>query len=139
MLLSITVSPGVKALALSCRGSAALVQMYGEAVYAAVVSRWREVPLEDREALAAAKALVRLMDAVGRAAGSRYYTFTGPLELGERVVYRPYVAPTSTATVEIRGRRVRVEVSDVGVRRKGRAKVELQAALARLAKALDCL
>lgn len=139
MLLSITVSPGVKSLALSCGGAAAFIQLYGEAVYAALVSRGREAPLDDREAVAAARALVRLMDMVGRASGSRYYTFTGPLEIGDHVVFRPYVAPTSTARVEIRGRKARFEVSEAGVRRRGRAKVDLQSALTRLAKALGCV
>ncbi|MFN7106542.1 MAG: hypothetical protein ACK4M3_08205 [Pyrobaculum sp.] len=101
MLLTITTSPGVRGIAVTTSDRILAIHLYAGGFYGAVVSRGRECLLEGVEYRKAAWLITRLMDRVGELAKSRYYTYTGPLELGEVLRYRPYVTPTSTVEIVI--------------------------------------
>ncbi|MFN3804055.1 MAG: hypothetical protein ACK4SY_03270 [Pyrobaculum sp.] len=101
MLLTVTTSPGVRGVAITTSDRMLAIHLYAGGFYAAVVSRGRECLLEGGEYRKAAWLMTRLMDRVGKLAKSRYYTYTGPLGLGEVLRYRPYVTPTSTVEIVI--------------------------------------
>jgi len=128
--LSITASPGVRGITITRGDRILVVHLYAKSVYMAVVSRGCERVLADEELKRAAWLLTRLMDRVGRLVKSRYYTYTGPLEVREgEVVFRPYVAPTSAVEVVLRGGKAAVFAGEW--RRRFRTGVDVAAALKR--------
>lgn len=105
VLLSITASPGVRSITITWGDRILALHMYARSTYGAVVARGRECLVAGEDLRRAAWLLTRLMDRVSELLKSRYYTYTGPLEVAEdRVVYRPYVSPTSTAEIVLSGR-----------------------------------
>lgn len=135
MLLTITASPGVRALNITADDKLLAVHFYRKETYMALVAKGREEPINDEELKKAAMLMGKLMDKLARELDSRYYTFTGPLEMhGEVIVYKPYVTPTSTALIELRGKTARVSAGDY--RRKFRASVDLTAILRRYVEIL---
>ncbi|WP_148682344.1 hypothetical protein [Pyrobaculum neutrophilum] len=109
ILLSITASPGVRAVTVTLGDRALAVHLYAKTAYIAAVARGVECRFEDGDLKRAAWLLAKLMDRVGRALKSRYYTYTGPLEVVEEAVrYRPYVSPTSTVEITLSGGRAAV-------------------------------
>jgi hypothetical protein len=107
--LSVTASPGVRAITLTLHDKILAVHLYANTAYMAVVGRGVECLINDEELKNAARLLSRLMDRLGAAVKSRYYTYTGPIEVvGNEVRYRPYVTPTSTAEIVLRGGTARV-------------------------------
>ncbi|ABL88106.1 conserved hypothetical protein [Pyrobaculum islandicum DSM 4184] len=124
LLLSITASPGVKALTITAGDKALAVHMYAKSSYVAVVTRNTECKIDDETLRKVAWLLVKLMDRVGKAVKSRYYTYTGPLEIkGDVIKYTPYISPTSTAEIVMSGGRAIVIVGEF--RKKYRTGVEV--------------
>lgn len=136
MLLSVTASPGVRALTLTFNDRILAVHLYAKTAYMAAVARGVECTINDGELKHAAWLLTRLMDRLGAAVRSRYYTYTGPLEaLDHAVRYRPYVSPTSTAEVVLSGGTARVIAGDY--RKKYRTKIDVAGVLKRYLKYLE--
>ncbi len=136
MLLSVTASPGVRALTLTFNDRILAVHLYAKTAYMAAVARGVECIIDDEELKHAAWLLTRLMDRLGAAVRSRYYTYTGPLETLDRAVrYRPYVSPTSTAEVVLSGGTARVIAGDY--RKKFRTKIDVAGVLKRYLKYLE--
>ncbi len=124
MYLSITASPGVRGISITARDRILAVHLYGGVVFSAAVARGSVCPISDEDLKKTAWLLSKLMDKVGELAKSRYYTFTGPLEFLEDVVkFRPYINPTATVEIELRGR---VAVAYIGdVKKKFRTRVDI--------------
>jgi hypothetical protein len=130
VLLSVTASPGVRALTLTFNDRILAVHLYAKTAYMAAVARGMERVINDEELKHAAWLLTRLMDRLGAAVRSRYYTYTGPVEVLDNAVrYRPYVSPTSTAEVVLSGGTARVVAGDY--RRKFRTGVDVAGVLRR--------
>jgi hypothetical protein len=129
-LLSVTASPGVRAITLTLHDKILTVYLYANTAYMAVVGRGVECLINDEELKNAARLLSRLMDRLGAAVKSRYYTYTGPIEVaGDEVRYRPYVSPTSTAEIVLRGGTARVVAGDY--KRKFRTRLDVAGVLKR--------
>lgn len=137
VLLSVVSSPFVKSVSIFAGDKAFLTQYYKEtkSVYSAVVAKGRETRIDDEELLRASRILVRLMAMVGKAVKSRYYSFTGTLVLGDELVFRPYVSPTSTARVRIRGHNILVDAGEA-LRKKIKTKTDIEAAVRRILELL---
>jgi len=136
VLLSVTASPGVRALTLTFNDRILAVHLYAKTAYMAAVARGVECIINDEELKHAAWLLTRLMDRLGAAVRSRYYTYTGPVEaLDHAVRYRPYVSPTSTAEVVLSGGTARVMAGDY--RKKFRTKIDVAGVLKRYLKYLE--
>lgn len=102
----------------------------------AVVGRGVECLINDEELKNAARLLSRLMDRLGAAVKSRYYTYTGPIELvGDGVRHRPYVTPTSTAEIVLSGGAARVVAGDY--RKKFRTRLDVAGVLKRYIEYLE--
>lgn len=130
-LLSVVVSPFVKSLFLVDGDAAYLLQYYGESktLYSAIVARGSEERIGDEEVLRVGRVLTRLMALIGKATRSRYYSYTGPLQVEERrLVYRPYISPTTTARIYIEGNRIVADAGDV-FKKKIRTHVDVEKTL----------
>lgn len=130
-LLSIVVSPFVKSISVIGRASAFLLQYHHEtrSLYAAFVGRGREEKVDDEDVVRAGRVLARLMSLIGKATKSRYYSYTGLVQSEERrVVYRPYISPTTTARIYIEGNRITADAGDA-FRKKIRTKVDVEKVL----------
>jgi hypothetical protein len=136
VLLSITASPGVRSITITSGDRVLALHMYARSTYGAVVARGRECLVGGEDLRRAAWLLTRLMDRVGELLKSRYYTYTGPLEVvGDRVVYRPYVSPTSTAEVVLSGKTARVASGEF--RRRFSTSLDVGAVLRRYLELLE--
>ncbi len=127
MWLTVTSSPGVRGISITSRDRILVVHLYAGSVYVAAVAQNRECLADSREFEKAAWLLTRLMDRVGKLAKSRYYTYTGVLELGDVLRYRPYVTPTSMVEIAI-DRNIAV-VEGGGFRRRYRTAVDVASVL----------
>lgn len=102
----------------------------------AVVGRGVECLINDEELKNTARLLSRLMDRLGAVIKSRYYTYTGPVEVvGDEVRYRPYVTPTSTAEIVISGGTARVVAGEY--RKKFRTRLDVAGVLTRYLEYLE--
>lgn len=136
MYLSITASPGVRGFTITAGDRILAVHLYAKSAYMAVVGRGWERVVDDEQLKKAAWLLSRLMDRVGRETKSRYYTYTGPLEVRiNGLWYKPYISPTSTAEVVIRGRAARVSAGDW--KKKFAAGLDVEAVLKKWVKVLQ--
>lgn len=135
-LLSVTASPGVRAITLTLHDKILAVHLYANTAYMAVVGRGVECLINDEELKNAARLLSRLMDRLGAAVKSRYYTYSGPVEVvGDGVRYRPYVTPTSTAEIVLSGGTARVVAGDY--RKKFRTRHDVAGVLKRYIEYLE--
>ncbi|AAL64996.1 hypothetical protein PAE3550 [Pyrobaculum aerophilum str. IM2] len=135
-LLSITSSPGVRAITITAGDRILASHLYAKSSYAAVVTRERECVITSEELKKATWLLSRLMDRVGSAVKSRYYTYTGPLEIStEGVIFKPYVTPTSTAEIIFTGKFARVKAGDF--KKKYRTSIEIGEVLRRHVQLLE--
>lgn len=140
-LLSIVTSPYVKSITLIKGGRAFLLQYYPNSrdIYTAVVAKGKEEIIDDEGVIKAARALTKLMRFVGKAVKSRYYSFTGTIKAeGDALLFKPYISPTSTAIIAIRGNRIIVEVPGV-LKKKLEARVDVAAAIRYILKRLNSL
>jgi hypothetical protein len=136
VLLSITASPGVRSITITSGDRALALHMYANCTYGAVVSRGRECLIGGEDLKKAAWLLTRLMDKVGKLLKSRYYTYTGPLEVvGDRVVYKPYVSPTSIAEIVLSEKTARVSSGEF--RRKFKTSLDVGAVLRKYLELLE--
>lgn len=138
-LLSVVVSPFVKSISIIGKGSAFLLQYHHEtrSFYSAFVGKGREERLVDEDVVRAGRILAKLMSLIGKATRSRYYSFTGQVQVEERrIVYRPYVSPTTTARIYIEGNKIAADVGDV-FRKKIRTRVDVEKALRAILSRLD--
>jgi hypothetical protein len=130
-LLSVVVSPYVVSISLIGDEAAFLMQYHREtkSVYSAVVGRGREERIDDEDVARSGRILARLMSLIAKATKSRYYSYTGPLQVEERrLVFRPYISPTSTARIYIEGPRIVADAGDA-FRKRIRAKTDVENAL----------
>ncbi|MEZ0318383.1 MAG: hypothetical protein ABWK05_00090 [Pyrobaculum sp.] len=113
MYLSVTASPGVRGFTITAVDKILAVHLYAKSSYMALVARGSEYLIYDDQLKKTAWLLSRLMDRIGKETKSRYYTYTGPLEVRTSGLwYKPYISPTSTAEVVIRGRWAKVSAGD---------------------------
>jgi hypothetical protein len=136
VLLSVTSSPGVKAIALVLQDRALLVHLYSNGAYMAVVSRGLECRIDDKRLKRATWLLARLMERLAKRLKSRYYTFTGELSVeGDHAVYRPYILPSLTVDVILRGNTAVVQAGDF--RARYRTTLDLAGVLVEYARLLE--
>ncbi|WP_237698245.1 hypothetical protein [Thermoproteus uzoniensis] len=130
-MLSVVVSPYVRSISLIGDRAAFLMQYHLEtkSLYSAVVGKESEEKIDDEEVARAGRVLARLMSLIAKATKSRYYSYTGPLQVEERrLVFRPYISPTSTARIYIEGNRIVADAGDV-FKKKIRTKTDVEKAL----------
>lgn len=114
VLLSVTASPGVRGISITAEGKILVSHLYAKSAYAAVLTRGVECLVDGEDLKKATWLLTRLMDRVGALVKSRYYTYTGILEVAnDAVIYKPYVSPTSTVEVVLSGKSARVKAGDL--------------------------
>jgi|GEM_PF-770408 len=136
VLLSVTASPGVRAVNLTFNDRILAVHLYAKTAYMAAVARGVECAINDKELKHVAWLLTRLMDRLGAAVRSRYYTYTGPVEVSNDAVrYRPYISPTSTAEVVLSGGTAKVVAGDY--RKRFRTSVDVAGMLRRYLEYLE--
>ncbi len=138
-LLSIVVSPFVKSISIIGKSAAFLLQYHHEtkSSYSALVGKGLEERVINEDVVRAGRILARLMSLIGRATKSRYYSFTGQIQLEERrIVYRPYISPTTTARIYIEGNKIIVDAGDA-FRKKIRTRVDVEKTLRAILSKLD--